>query len=224
MIEGIIYRYVSPSGKSYIGQTTHEKIRREHWNTVGPYAGLKINRAREKYGINAFTYEVLERRAYINKSAAKQDLDALEIYYIGFYDSYNNGYNCTIGGESTLGYTHTDKTRIKMSESKKGNKLSIGTKDKISNKLKGRILSKKWKNKIRASLKGKAKSQEHITKISLSKSRGIVQYDCNGTYLNEYITINEASASTKISISAIYKCLSGKNRTSGGFIWKYKDY
>lgn len=224
MIEGIIYRYVSPSGKSYIGQTTQEKLRKEHWNTVGPYAGLKINRAREKYGINSFTYEVLGRRYYADKVSAKQSLDALEVYYIGFYDSYNNGYNCTIGGESTLGYTHTNETRIKLSEVRKGNKLSTDTKDKISNKLKGRKLSEEWKNKIGASLKGKTKSQGHITKMSLSKSRGIIQYDCDGTYLNEYVTIKEASANTKISISAIYKCLSGKNRTSGGFIWKYKDY
>lgn len=42
MVVGIIYRYISPSGKSYIGQTTNENIRREHWNTLGPYAGRWI--------------------------------------------------------------------------------------------------------------------------------------------------------------------------------------
>ena len=42
MVEGIIYRYISPSGKSYIGQTTSENVRREHWNTLGPYVGRKI--------------------------------------------------------------------------------------------------------------------------------------------------------------------------------------
>lgn len=224
MIEGIIYRYISPSGKSYIGQTTQEKLRREHWNTIGPYAGLKINRAREKYGISSFLYEVLERRYYIDKNSAKQDLDSLETYYIGFYDTYRNGYNCTLGGESTLGYVHTRETKVKMSESKLGNSIPTDTRNKISNSLKGRKLSKEWKNKISNSLKGKSKSQSHVDKMIQSKSRGIVQYDYDGTYINEYATIKDASANTKISISAIYKCLSGKNKTSGGFIWKYKNY
>ena len=67
MIEGIIYRYISPSRKSYIGQTTNEKIRREHWNTIGPYSGIKIDRARIKYGIKNFKYEVLIRTKYKTK-------------------------------------------------------------------------------------------------------------------------------------------------------------
>lgn len=33
-------------------------------------------------------------------------LDALEIYYIGLYDSYSNGYNSTIGGHSLRGINH----------------------------------------------------------------------------------------------------------------------
>lgn len=111
-----------------------------------------------------------------------------------------------------------------MSESKLGNSIPTDTRNKISNSLKGRKLSKEWKNKISNSLKGKSKSQSHVDKMIQSKSRGIVQYDYDGTYINEYATIKDASANTKISISAIYKCLSGKNKTSGGFIWKYKNY
>ena len=57
---GIIYKYTSPSGKSYIGQTTNEENRRNHWfgNCV-EYAGSKINRARTKYGAENFTYDIL---------------------------------------------------------------------------------------------------------------------------------------------------------------------
>lgn len=50
MIEGIIYRYISPSGKSYIGQTTNEVYRRRMWFGKGRYTGgrSKIDRARKK--------------------------------------------------------------------------------------------------------------------------------------------------------------------------------
>ena len=43
MVRGIIYRYLSPSGKSYIGQTTNEKLRRRSWmSDKYHYAGAKI--------------------------------------------------------------------------------------------------------------------------------------------------------------------------------------
>ena len=49
MIEGIIYKYTSPSGKCYIGQTTNELLRRKKWNSnIYHYAGTKIDRARKK--------------------------------------------------------------------------------------------------------------------------------------------------------------------------------
>nr|DAW71716.1 MAG TPA: intron associated endonuclease [Crassvirales sp.] len=39
MIIGIIYKYTSPSGKSYIGQTTNEEYRRRMWFGTGRYTG-----------------------------------------------------------------------------------------------------------------------------------------------------------------------------------------
>lgn len=222
MIEGIIYKYTSPSGKCYIGQTTNEKIRREHWNTVGPYAGVKIDRARVKYGILNFTYEVLVRNKYKTKKEAKEDLDKLEIYYIGIYDSYRNGYNCTIGGSTTLGFQFTNKSKEKISKSHTGKKLSEETKAKLSKIHKGRKFSNTHKANLSKALKGRRCTWSD--KIVASKSiRPIVQYNTDGSYLNEYNSVREASDKTKIKMCTIYKCLSGSNKTTGGFIWKYKE-
>lgn len=222
MVEGIIYKYTSPSGRCYIGQTTDEKTRRDHWNTKGSYAGRKIDRAREKYGIESFSYEVLERRIYESKEEASNGLDALEIYYIGLYDSYRNGYNCTTGGNTTLGYIHTDEARTKISESHIGKKLSDETKIKLSKIRKGRHHTKKWSTNISRALKGRPCTWSD--KIALSKSKKVViQYNTDGTFINEYSSTKEASLKTNIGMAALYKCLSGKNSTAGGFIWKYKD-
>lgn len=62
MFSGIIYKYTSPSGKVYIGQTRDERKRRSKWFSTGTYyAGSKLENARKKYGPENFEYEVLMR-------------------------------------------------------------------------------------------------------------------------------------------------------------------
>lgn len=86
MIRGIIYKYTSPSGKVYIGQTINEKDRRKHFLIQKlSYGGIKIDTARAKYNPENFKYEILETRFYMTKKAAAKELDILESYYIGFW-------------------------------------------------------------------------------------------------------------------------------------------
>lgn len=59
----------------------------------------QIHQAMKKLGIDNFYIEVLEECEY-------QKLSEREIYWIAFYDSYNNGYNMTLGGESNRGETN----------------------------------------------------------------------------------------------------------------------
>ena len=55
-MEGIIYLYESPSGKFYVGQTFKENKRRNAFLNNVKYAGIKIDRARLKYGAINFSY------------------------------------------------------------------------------------------------------------------------------------------------------------------------
>ena len=50
-----------------------------------------IHKAIHKYGIENFEFSIVEE-------CDKSLLDDRECYWIRFYDSYNNGYNATIGG------------------------------------------------------------------------------------------------------------------------------
>jgi hypothetical protein len=54
---------------------------------------MRIKKAIHKYGKENFTIEELE-------ICDVKDLDAREIFYINFYNSYKNGYNSTLGGKS----------------------------------------------------------------------------------------------------------------------------
>lgn len=79
--------------KNYIGQTTNFKRRmiRHKADSKHPEPIYKVHRAIKKYGIENFEISVLEE-------CTEEMLDEREIYWISHFDSFNNGYNMTGGG------------------------------------------------------------------------------------------------------------------------------
>lgn len=210
MIEGIIYKYTSPSGKSYIGQTTRELYRRRMWFGTGRYTGgkSKIDRARRKYGPENFKYEVLLKNMYSTIELATMDLNRWETYFIGLYDTYNNGYNSTLGGGGSRGYIPSKETLNKISKAIKGKPKYNGFGEKVS---KG--------------LSGKPKSEAHKRKLSESrKNKGsmIIQYSISGELIKIWNNIDEVSKTLGVSRESIAGCCRGKAKTEHKFIWKYK--
>ena len=99
------------NGKSYIGQSIdihrrwYEHKRDSKLSSV--QATYPLYRAFQKYGIENFSFEILEE-------TTKEELNKKERYYIQLYDSYNNGYNQTLGGQamSTSKLTDNDVKEI----------------------------------------------------------------------------------------------------------------
>ena len=91
-----------------------------------------------------------------------------EIYYIEKFDSYNNGYNLTKGGEGLVGLT--EESRKKVGEKNRirllGSKLSDETKKKMSEARKGRKLSDFQKESLLKSNIGREVSEETRNKIA----------------------------------------------------------
>lgn len=89
-----IYKYENKiNGKIYIGQSNNiERRFKEHLYKND----LIIEKVIRKYGISNFLFTVLEE-CQIN------DLDDKEIYYIQYYNSRNQGYNISPGGNNTKG-------------------------------------------------------------------------------------------------------------------------
>ena len=82
------------NNKSYIGQSVNIKRR---WNDHRSHAYEKkttLQKAMCKYGIDNFKFEILEE-------CKIKELNDKEKYYIKYYDTYNNGYNETLGGSGT---------------------------------------------------------------------------------------------------------------------------
>lgn len=89
---GSIYKYTNKiNNMSYIGQTINTEQRRiEHENCLSKD---KFHTALRYYGIINFEYSILE------SNIPEENLDERERYWIKYYDSFNNGYNSSPGGE-----------------------------------------------------------------------------------------------------------------------------
>lgn len=136
---GIVYRYVGPDGKCYVGQTRNEKQRR-YLQRYQVKKGVinKFCDAIRKYGWDRFVYE----RQFIIESDdlkyIKEKLDFMERYYIRKYDSINNGYNMVYGKGTIQGRVRTEEERKKHHDAMVGRKLTEDHKQKLSESNKGK--------------------------------------------------------------------------------------
>lgn len=158
--------------KVYIGQAIDINRRlKEHIFLLNnnKHYNKHLQNAWNKYGEQNFKFKIVEK-------CDKSELNEKEIMYIKKSNANNLdwGYNLTIGGESTLGYTHTEETKLKLSNIHKGRKTSEETKQKLSNINKGKHLSKQTKQKISIANKGKCLSKEHIQKLrNINKGKNV---------------------------------------------------
>lgn len=57
----------------------------------------------------------------------------------------------------------------------------------------------------------------------MKKYSPVCQFDLDGKYISSFETIISASKETGILPNDISMCCSNKIKTSGGYIWRYKD-
>lgn len=108
-MNGVVYEMLNQfTNKKYIGVTTQlletrikQHFQEAYWEKGDNY-NSKLNKAIRKYGKDSFIYSIIE------------EVDSLilfdrEIYWIQYYNSYNQGYNSTPGGE---GYHKYDQNLI----------------------------------------------------------------------------------------------------------------
>ena len=146
--------------KKYIGKTIDEerRITQHLYNFNYSYKGKsKFYSAIKKYGIENFIYGIIEE-------CDENQLIEKEIHYINLYDTFNNGLNTAPGGESG-GNLHSEKTKEKMSLSRKG---KIQSEEWIANRIEARKKKgKKWseesREKARQSKLGKPSSKKGKT-------------------------------------------------------------
>lgn len=110
MIIYTIYKSVNTiNGKIYIGFDSNWPNRMAvHKSSYKKY-DYKFYRAIRKYGWKNFEWSIL----YQSKDK-EHTKDVMENYFINEYDSFNNGYNSTLGGEGTFGMILSEESRKKI--------------------------------------------------------------------------------------------------------------
>lgn len=240
---GVIYKYTSPSGKVYIGQTINEKKRRSGFlcETNDSYSkkNSKIDNARKKYGVKNFKYDILFKKEYSDINEMIDELNFLERKYIIEYDSLNNGYNMTEGGEGVLKLEMSEETKNKITKAnlKKYEKYINDTKI-YPIRHKNIKKTEKEKNLNRCGEKnsfyGKHHSEETKKIISEKNSVKVVQIDKDtNEIINVFKSAKEAgnyfgkprgNAEILKVCRGRFKIQNGHikhNRTAYGFRWKY---
>lgn len=54
-----------------------------------------------------------------------------------------------------------------------------------------------------------------------AESKPLIQFSLSGEKINEYPSIRKASKESNIDATCISRAASGKNKTAGGYIWKF---
>lgn len=202
------------NGKRYVGVT--KNIPEKRWQNGRGYINNEyFYNAITKYGWHNFSHEIL----YFN--LCKEDAETLEISIIsewGLTDR-KNGYNIQSGGN--LGKKLAKDTKEKLSRAHKGKTMSVETKKKMSDAQKKRITPDERKRRSDVA-KRLHSNKEYTAKIkNANKSKySVGQYTKDGELVKIYHTLYDAVVETGYDKSNILACLSGRQLSCKGFVWK----
>ena len=227
-----IYCYIDKKNDKivYIGRDSHlhSKQRDMAHKKSCNYNKQKINQIIQN-NPNRYLYKIL----WEISDCTDNHLNQMEIFYIKKYDPQ---FNFTEGGDGISGYRHTEKSKKKMSESKKGENNpmygktpwnkgkthTLETRKKMSEARKGKTHSLETRKKIGESQKGKTISEE--TRKKMSEAQKGENHPMYGKTLSEETKkkISEAKSqkTNKTGFFRVYKYK--KTDTKKGFLWCYK--
>lgn len=210
---GYIYKITNDiNNKIYIGKTEFdiEKRFQEHCRDALKDRNEKrpLYNAMNKYGIEHFKIEEIEQC---------NDIESREKYWIEYYDSYNNGYNATLGGDGKTLINYD----LVVEKFKKGMTIT-----EISNELHHDI------RQLSKILKVKGITSEEIKEQSKTQRKSLIMLDKKTLQeiksfnsvaeAAQYCIDNQLSKDTINGISAhISQCCNGIRKTAYKYKWKY---
>lgn len=212
---GYIYKITNIlNGRSYIGQTVNTIEQRfiehkSHYRTNVTNSNRPLYNAFNKYGINNFIIEEIE-------NIPNNLLNERERYWIQYYNTYNKGYNATLGGDTTILYNYEEIVKLykkyqNQSEVARILGCQYTTVTRALNSLNIPIVSKP---KIRKS--------SYKVKMLDKTGRQLELFDCVTDASRYLIGHNYTTNSNLSSIAGKIKMVcDGKRKTAYKFYWSY---
>lgn len=234
--KGVVYLISFPNGKKYVGITTTSFEERKashisHMNT----SGLAVHQALKTF-FGRETWEV------IASADSWKQLVKIEIEMIDKYKSHisNNGYNLTLGGDGTVGYTHSEEQKQKnrnsriqyFSDKKNREKQSIANKIahqknpeqgmEHSKFQKKRFTDPTERRKVAAGVSKFLSDDENLKLHSIQRgAKPFCVRKINGEFVGEWLTQHSCARELDLSVSHINSCLHGRRKSHKGFMFSY---
>ena len=204
------------NNKSYIGQSIDierrwRSHRTEPFNENSSQYNTIFYKAIRKYGIDNFTFEVLEE-------CPAEQLDEKEKYWIEYYSTYSSqvnskGYNMTSGGEQSSFLYNTEEILKLWNEGKTVKDIAD-------------ILGCAYSTVSARLVSNQIPKQEIRYRANAYKAIPVEQYTLDGTFVKEYPSISAAirafnkkvdGSTGNISYACEHKLTSAYH-----YIWRYK--
>lgn len=220
---GYIYKYTSPSGKSYIGQTIRSLKDRAGHGGKRYKESHEFYKAIKKYGFKNFEVEILAE-------VLQEQLNQMEIKYIQLFNTLiPNGYNISAGGQNigkgkktrkVYQYSMMDGSFIKEWTSVvEAERNFHGSSNVLENCLLGKAYTQ-WGYCWSYLKMDKFPIHERIVN---PKEKKVEMYSLKGELLETFFSIAEAARKTGCERSAIKRCCRGELKSHGGYIWKCSE-
>lgn len=132
-----IYKIISPTGKVYIGQSWNLKQRVYTYKKLKCLRQPKLYNSLAKYGWINHLFEVIHT---LPQDTTQEILNYYEIFY--WQECVSREIDMLNVKEPGSNGKHSQASKQKIADSKRGKKRSIETKEKVSKALKGREVSK----------------------------------------------------------------------------------
>ncbi len=156
--------------KQYVGQAVNKDKRWKNHRIAlrcDAHTNRHLQSAYNKYGVDSFVYTILE--IVPSGPDLKDRLTAREQYWMDTLNTVTpNGYNLNPMAATALGFKHTEETKLRWSEQRKGKKRSAEFSITISKSWETRTVSDKAKANMSLAHMGKTQSQETKDKRAVS--------------------------------------------------------
>jgi len=196
----------------------------------GDFVQPKFARAILAHGWDKFTHTIFA------DGLSHKDACRMEMALIALYDSINNGYNITKGGEGTIGIVVSEEERKCRSEKFKGKRMSPETEFKIGHTFTPEMLqkmseAKKGKPSWNKGIKGYNAGEDNVMKrpevrakfkgVKNARAKKVIQLDMEGNFIREWDYMTQVQEELSFNVANLAACCRGRIKSAYGYKWKY---